>query len=50
MEEEVAKPEELRAKISALRSRSPKKRQRAIDFNSYEDVKINSLPEISLKR
>jgi HNH endonuclease len=50
VEEEVAKPEELRARISASRSRSPKKRQRATNVNPHEDVETDGLPEISLKR
>ena len=35
--EEIAKPEQLRAKVSASRSRSPKKRQRTKDWDTQGD-------------
>ena len=45
VKEEVAKPEKLRVKISALRSRSPKKKQRATDINPHEDIETDGLSE-----
>ena len=50
VEEDVVKPEELRAKISASRSRSPKKWQRPTDINPHEDAETGGLPEVSPKR